>query len=181
MLTTEVWNIICNSLTINCIRYPALSLVHWGSMDPLRKHFPTGILKIILILYIFTLITAIFQWKNIKYLYRFQMAAKWPIFILRHFEFRGKFSSVASPICQEGQSERTFPILAFSSRFILFVTIFPNFCSLFSRFLPLFPDFDKFPLSRGALCPLASILATPLGKFENALSQKNLLIKFGSN
>ena len=40
-------------------------------------------------------------------------------------------SSIASPICQEGQSERTFPIFAFSSRFFLF---FPDF-------FPLFPDF----------------------------------------
>ena len=44
------------------------------------------------------------------------------------FEFRGMSSSVASPICQEGQSERTFPIFAFSSWFFLiFPLFFPNF------------------------------------------------------
>ena len=42
-------------------------------------------------------------------------------------------SSVASPICQEGQSERTFPIFAFSSRFFLFFfLIFPQFLANFS-------------------------------------------------
>ena len=40
-------------------------------------------------------------------------------------------SSVASPICQEGQSETTFPIFAFSSRFFLF----------FPEFFPSFPNF----------------------------------------
>ena len=55
-------------------------------------------------------------------------------------------SSVASPICQEGQSEITFPIFAFSSGFFLF---FPNF-SPFSRYLA------SFLLSGGALCPLNS-------------------------
>ena len=44
----------------------------------------------------------------------------------------GQFgSSVASPICQEGQSERTFPIFAFSSRFFLF---FPDFSPIFGKF-----------------------------------------------
>ena len=38
-------------------------------------------------------------------------------------------SSIASPICQEGQSERTFPIFAFSCN-----------CSFF----PIFPDFPLF-------------------------------------
>ena len=41
-------------------------------------------------------------------------------------------SSVASPICQEAQSEKSFPIVAFSSRFVLF---FPDFSWFFSRFL----------------------------------------------
>ena len=40
-------------------------------------------------------------------------------------------SNVASPICQEGQSERNFPIFAFSSRFLLFLPDFSWF----------FPDF----------------------------------------
>ena len=46
-------------------------------------------------------------------------------------------SSVASPICQEGQSKRNFPIFAFSSRFFLF---FPDF----SKFPPIFPLFSRF-------------------------------------
>ena len=46
-------------------------------------------------------------------------------------------NSVASPICQEGQSVQNFLILAFSSRFVLF---FP----FFSWFFPLFPDFWQF-------------------------------------
>ena len=50
-------------------------------------------------------------------------------------------SSVASPICQEGQSERTFPIFAFSSQFFLFFLISPYFFPLFHDFFPLFPDF----------------------------------------
>ena len=56
-------------------------------------------------------------------------------------------SSVASPVCQEGQSERTFPIFAFSSRFFLF----------FTRFFLIFPSFSRFlanfSLSRVGLCP----------------------------
>ena len=54
-------------------------------------------------------------------------------------------SCVASPICQEGQSERIFPIFAFSSRLFLF---FPDF-SLFS------PIFGKyFAVRGGTLLPL---------------------------
>ena len=56
-------------------------------------------------------------------------------------------SSVAAPICQEGHSERTFPILAFSSRFFLFFATFSGFFPSFSRFLTIFS------LSRGTLCP----------------------------
>ena len=44
-------------------------------------------------------------------------------------------SSVANPICQEGQSERTFPIFAFSSRFFLF---FPGFSWFFPDFWQIF-------------------------------------------
>ena len=64
-------------------------------------------------------------------------------------------SSVASPICQEGQSERTFLIF------------------------PLFPDFSWFLtiflLSRGALCPLDPPVATPLncGYPELSCDQNN--------
>ena len=56
-------------------------------------------------------------------------------------------SSVARPVCQEGQSERTFPIFAFSSRFFLFFPDFSWFFPSFSRFLA------NFSLSGVALCP----------------------------
>ena len=46
----------------------------------------------------------------------------------------GGTSSVASPICQEGQSERTFPIFAFSSQFFLFFPNFPDFFLNFGNF-----------------------------------------------
>ena len=64
-----------------------------------------------------------------------------------------KTSSVASPICQEGQSERTFPILAFSSRFSLFFSIFTRFSSLFPSFSLLFPIFDNFFAVKGGTLP----------------------------
>ena len=62
------------------------------------------------------------------------------------------YSSVASLICQEGQSERNFPIFAFSSRFFLFFPIFPDF-------FPIFPDFSPdfwqiFAARSGTLPPL---------------------------
>ena len=65
-----------STLTLNCIRYPALPLVHnGGSMEPPREnHFPHFL--IIFTPYVYRLITTIFQEKNIKYLYRFKMAAK---------------------------------------------------------------------------------------------------------
>ena len=49
----------------------------------------------------------------------------------------GGTSSVASPICQEGQSERTFPIFAFSSWVFLFFLIFCNFFAVRGDTLPL--------------------------------------------
>ena len=48
-------------------------------------------------------------------------------------------SSVASPICQKGQSERTFPLF--------------HFLPLFPDFLPLFPNFWQFFCCQGAHCP----------------------------
>ena len=70
----------------------------------------------------------------------------WQTFVIRS-------SSVASPICQEGQSERTFPIFASSSRFFPF----------FPRFYPLFPDFWQIFRCQGwHSAPLAPQVATPL-------------------
>ena len=66
-------------------------------------------------------------------------------------------SRVASPICQEGQSERTFPIFALSSQFFLF---FPQFFLIFS---PLFPNFCKFfPCQGWHSAPLCPPVAMPL-------------------
>ena len=56
--------------------------------------------------------------------------------------YREQNSNVYSPICQEGQSERTFPIFAFSSRLFLF---FPNF----PDFSPPFHDFWQFFCCQG--------------------------------
>ena len=62
-----------------------------------------------------------------------------------------------SPICQEGQSERTFRIFP----------LFPNF-SLFSQFFPLLPNFWQiFAARRGQghsapLTPSPTPVATPL-------------------
>ena len=61
-------------------------------------------------------------------------------------------SSVARPICQEGQSEKTFPIFAFPSRFFLFswfFPLFPDFWQIF-RCLPPFPPLTS-PLSSSSL------------------------------
>ena len=44
-------------------------------------------------------------------------------------------SSIASPICQEGQNERTFAIFAFSSWFFLFFPIFSLHFPIFGKFL----------------------------------------------
>ena len=62
-------------------------------------------------------------------------------------------SSVASPICQEGQSERTFLIFPFSS------PISPLF-SWFSWFFPIFGTY--FAVRDGTLPPLTPPVATPL-------------------
>ena len=57
------------------------------------------------------------------------------------------YSGVASPICQKGQSEITFPIFTLSSWFFCFSWFFPNFS-------PLFPDFLQiFRVKRGILLP----------------------------
>ena len=65
--------------------------------------------------------------------------------------------SVASPFCQEGQSERIFPIFAFSSRFFLFFPDFSSFFLIFPLFPRFSPDFSRFlanfSLSGVALCP----------------------------
>ena len=61
-------------------------------------------------------------------------------------------SSISSPICQEGQSERNFPIFAFSSRFVLFFPFFPSF-SHFSLFSPSFSQFWAIFCCQGGTLP----------------------------
>ena len=57
-------------------------------------------------------------------------------------------SSVASPICQEGQSERNCPIFPLFTRFLPLLSdissFFPWFFLIFPDFFPLFPDFWQF-------------------------------------
>ena len=70
--------------------------------------------------------------------------------------------SVASPICQEGQSARTILIFAFSSQFFLLFPIFFSFSRFFSDFPPLFPNF--WPIfCWGALCLMAMTPLLPGG------------------
>ena len=61
-------------LTLNCIRYPALPLVHnGGSMEPpQRKPLSHRIFKIIFTPYVYTLITTIFLEKKYKIFVPFQ-------------------------------------------------------------------------------------------------------------
>ena len=59
-------------------------------------------------------------------------------------------SGVASPLCQEGQSEITFQIFTYSFRFFLFCPIF----SPFPRFFSFFPQFWQNFRCQGELCPL---------------------------
>ena len=54
-------------------------------------------------------------------------------------------SSVASPICQEGQSERIFPICP----------LFPNFSLFFPVFCPIFDE--VFDVEGGTLSPLTPL------------------------
>ena len=66
-------------------------------------------------------------------------------------------SSIVSPICQEGQSETTFRIFAFSYRFFLFFfLIFPLSFLIFPDFVPssqFLAHFFFFFAVNGALCP----------------------------
>ena len=74
-----------------------------------------------------------------------------------------KCSSVASPICQEGQSEITFSLFAFSSQFFVF---FPDFSSFFPDF-PLFPliFWNFFAVRGGTLPPFDPPVPMPLIKW----------------
>ena len=77
----------------------------------------------------------------------------WPSYIWHAYGTSHWLSSIASPICQEGQSGRTFLIFAFSSQFFLFFFL-PWFFLIFSLFSPTFGNF--FALRGGTLPPLTS-------------------------
>ena len=86
-------------------------------------------------------------------------------------------SSVASPICQEGQKERTFPISTFSSQFLHFFSIyswfFPSFSQFFlslSRFLTIF---------RCQGCPYTGYATEGRWKIENG-RRKSYQMRRGS-
>ena len=65
-----------------------------------------------------------------------------------HLKLFARCSSIASPICQEGQSSRTFLNFAFSSWFFLCTDFFPP-----SDFFPLSHFLANFSLLRGPFCP----------------------------
>ena len=71
-------------------------------------------------------------------------------------------SSVVSPICQEGQSERNFPIFAFFFRIFL----------IFSLFFLIFGNF--FAVRSGTLPPFATPVATTLVRTTDLLLLKFL-------
>ena len=82
------------TLTLNCIRYPALPLVHkGGSMEPPLKKttFPLEFLNYLYTIYIYTLITTIFQKKKNKIYVPFQSGGQITDFHFATFRFRPKF------------------------------------------------------------------------------------------
>ena len=88
------------SLTLNCIRYPALPLVHnggGGSMEPpQRKPLSHRNFLIIFTPYVYTLITTIFQEKKYKIFVPFQNGGQITDFHFASFRFRPKFEKPLS-------------------------------------------------------------------------------------
>ena len=82
-------------LTLNCMRYPTLPLVH-KHWTPLRKPLSHQNFLIICTPYIYTLITTIFQGKQIKYMYHFQNGGQITNFHFATFRFRPKFEKPLS-------------------------------------------------------------------------------------
>ena len=81
-------------------------------------------------------------------------------------------SSVARPLCQEVQSERTFSIFAFPdfSSFSRFSPIFPSL----SLFVPLFPDFWQiFAVTGHPASPLPPGYATARYEFKSKYSRSS--------
>ena len=85
-------------LTLNCIRYPALPLVHEGGSiePPLRKPLSHWNFLIIFTPYVYTLITTIFQEKNKKIFVPFQNGGQITDFHFASFRFRPKFEKPLS-------------------------------------------------------------------------------------
>ena len=85
-------------LTLNCIRYPALPLVHNGGFHgtPQRKPLSHWIFLIIFTPYLYTLITTIFQEKKYKYFVPFQNGGQIINFHFASFRFRPKFEKPLS-------------------------------------------------------------------------------------
>ena len=94
---------IDENLTLNCIRYPALPLVHngggGGSMEPPPPRKPLFSHRNFLIIftpYVYTLITTIFQEKKYKIFVPFQNGGQITDFHFASFRFRPKFEKPLS-------------------------------------------------------------------------------------
>ena len=86
-------------LTLNCIRYPALPLVHNGGFHgtPKRKPLSHRNFLIIFTPYVYTLITTIFQEKNYKIFVPFQNGGQITDFHFASFRFWPKFEKNTFP------------------------------------------------------------------------------------
>ena len=87
------------TLTLNCIRYPALPLVHNGGVPwnpPQRKPLSHWNFLIIFTPYVYTLITTIFQGKKYKIFVPFQNGGQITDFHFATFRFRPKFEKPLS-------------------------------------------------------------------------------------
>ena len=86
------------NLTLKCIRYPALPLVHNGGFHgtPQRKPLSHRNFLIIFTPYVYTLITTIFQGKKYKIFVPFQNGGQITDFHFATFRFRPKFEKPLS-------------------------------------------------------------------------------------
>ena len=87
------------SLTLNCIRYPALPLVHNGGFQwnsPQRKPLSHRNVLIIFTPYVYTLITTTFQEKKYNMFVAFQNGGQITDWHFASFRFRPKFEKALS-------------------------------------------------------------------------------------
>ena len=100
MLTSEVYNIICNSLTLNCIRYPALPLVHNGGFHgtpPEKTTFPPEFFSYLYTICIYTSRNHNhISGKKYKIFVPFQNGGQITDFHFATFRFRPKFEKPLS-------------------------------------------------------------------------------------